>query len=303
MSEYITHIAVQDDTARLALDSEDICEAFKLCFKDHALAVRLGSSSRGNSTFIVQNINHFRDIWSTRKPTDRLEDKLAYTLGWITHRAADRYFKPRYGIFDKNPENLHPVEIRILHDVVTYDKVYQNGEMPPFSKGFAEHDMKSHPASKLLDVSKAENFFGPRYQSDFLDLQSFEVDSGADFIERIDKQFAEFTVDFNRLADAIARPNGEEMQQMIEAPNFYNENDPIIKIARNLQHGKPVDSMSIKDALDTDNACQYAQTLSKAYNWILEASDYFSRKSDLSMEQLFEVFAIADSQKVERYRF
>lgn len=301
MSEYITHIAVQEDTARLAIHSKDICDAFKLCFKDHALAVRFGSSSRGNSTFIVQNIHHFRDLWSSRKAEDRLEDKLAYTLGWITHRAADRFFKPRYGIFDKNPENLHPVEIRILHDVVTYDKVYQNGAMPPFSTGFAEHDMKSHPASKLLDASKAENFFGPMYQSDFLNLQSFEVGSGTEFLERVDKQFAEFTVDFNRLADAIDRPNEEEMHQMITAPNFYNEDDPIIKIARNLQHGKPAEGISLQEALNTEKASQYAQTLTKAYNWILDASDYFSRKTDRSMEQLFEAFNIDDSQKVERY--
>lgn len=178
MSEYITHIAIQEDSARLALHAPNICDAFKYCFKHHGLAARLGSSSRGNSTFIVQNIHHYRDIWASRKVEDRLEDKLAYTLGWITHRAADRFFKPRYGIFDKNPDNKHPVEIRILHDVETYDKVYDNGALAPFTKGFDERDMASHPAAKLLDLAKAEDLFGPKYQADFLSLQSFEVESG-----------------------------------------------------------------------------------------------------------------------------
>jgi hypothetical protein len=301
MSEYITHIAVQEDTARLALHSQDICEAFKTCFRDHALAARLGSSSRGNSTFIVQNLHHFKNLWAGRRPEDRLGDKLAYTLGWITHRAADRYFKPRYGTFDKNPENLHPVEIRILHDVVVYEKVYQNGKMPPFSTGFAERDMKSHPAAKLLDASKAENLFGPMYQSDFLVLQSFDVSSSEELIKGINKKFPAFTVDFNRLIDAIDNPSDENRQQMIEAPNFYDENDEIIKMARNLQHGKSVDGMSLKNALGISGTSQYAETLIKSFNWIQEASDYFDGRSQRDKEALFGVFNIADSQKVERY--
>lgn len=301
MSEYITHIGVQEDTARLALHSPNICEAFKTCFRDHALAARLGSSSRGNSTFIVQNLDHFRDIWPDRKPEDRLEDKLSYTLGWITHRAADRYFKPRYGTFDKNPESLHPVEARILHDVVVYDKVYQNGKMPPFSKGFAERDMQTHPAAKLLNATKAENLFGPMYQSDFLGLQSIKVGSAEELIKRINKQFPEFTVDLNRLIDAIENPNEVNIHRMIEAPNFYDENDQIIKMARNLQHGESVDGMSLQDALNATELSQYAETLVKSFNWIQDASDYFSRSSERDMAALFDVFNIDEHQKVERY--
>lgn len=213
MSEYITHIAVQDDTARLAIHYPEICEAFKLCFRNHSLASRLGSASRGNSTYIVQNLAHFRDLWDSRKPNDRLEDKLAFTLGWITHRAADRYFKPRYGIFDKNPENLKPVEIRILHDVVLYKNVYENGKVKPFSTGFAEKDMKSHPAAGKLDVTEAEAVFGPLYQAEFLAMQSFDQCTDAmSFFDHVDDVFAEFTVDFNRLIEAVNDPDPEDME-------------------------------------------------------------------------------------------
>lgn len=302
MSEYITHIAVQEDIRRLALHADDICAAFKTCMQESPDAMRMGSASRGNSTFIVQNIHHFRDVWEGRKPEDRLEDQLAYTLGWITHRAADRYFKPRYGIYDKNPENLHPVDIRIYHDVVTYNKVYDNGKNEPFSAGFAEEDMQSHPAAAQIDVTEAEAIFGPLYQADFLALQSFEMaKNGQEFMNRINDQFATFTVDFNRLIHLVNDPDPEDMQQMITAPNFYDEEDMIVKMARNLQQGKSVEGMSMTEALATEEQSQYAQTLSKAYNWIAEASKYFEYQSDKDMEGMYGAFNINDDQKIERY--
>ena len=302
MSEYITHIAVQEDTRRLALHADDICAAFKTCMKESPDAMRMGSASRGNSTFIVQNIHHFRDVWEARKPEDRLEDQLAYTLGWITHRAADRYFKPRYGIFDKNPENLHPVDIRIYHDVVAYDKVYDKGKNEPFSAGFAEEDMRSHPAAAQINVKQAEAIFGPLYQADFLALQSFDqVTSGQEFMDRVNDQFATFTVDFNRLINLVNDPNPEDMQQMIIAPNFYNEEDMIVRMARNIQRGESVVDMSMTEALETEAQSQYAQTLSKAFNWIAEASKYFERRSDKDIDGMYDVFNINDDQKIERY--
>ncbi|WKN44995.1 hypothetical protein [Tunicatimonas pelagia] len=302
MSEYITHIAVQEDTQRLALHADEICEAFKTCMRESPDAMRMGSASRGNSTFIIQNIHHFRDLWKERKPEDRLEDQLAYTLGWITHRAADRYFKPRYGIFDKNPENLHPVDIRIYHDVVMYDKVYGNGKNSPFSAGFAEENMQSHPAANQINVTQAEAIFGPLYQADFLALQSFDgVKSGKEFMNRMESQFATFTVDFKRLVNLVNNPVLEDMQQMIIAPNFYNDQDPIIKIARNIQLGESVEGMSMAEALNTEGQSQYAQTLSKAFNWIAEASKYFEYQSDKDMEGMYDAFNINDDQKIERY--
>jgi hypothetical protein len=72
-------------------------------------------------------------------------------------------------------------------------------------------------------------------------------------------------------------------------------------MARNLQHGKSVDGMSLKNALGISGTSQYAETLIKSFNWIQEASDYFDGRSQRDKEALFGVFNIADSQKVERY--
>jgi len=302
MSEYITHIAVQEDTVRLAIHADEICDAFKLCFKEHNKAARMGSSSRGNSTFVVQNLQHFRDKWETRKPNDRIEDKLAFTLGWITHRAADRFFKPKYGIFDKNPNNLHPVDIRIYHDVVLYEKVYNSGAREPFSKGFAQKNMKTHPGAKGFSLTKAEALFSPMYQSEILSLQSFDtVKNGAEFLKRVEDEFPTFTVDFDRFIEGVNNPDEENMQQMITEPNFYDEKDPIIKTARNLQEGKPVAKASVLDMLNTAKQSQYAQVLGQSFKWIYEASQYFDRANEKDEEYLYDTYLIAENQKIKRY--
>lgn len=301
MSEYITHIAILEDTARLAIHSDEICDAFKLCFSEHAIAARMGSASRGNSTFLVQNLQHYRKRWEGRKSEDRLEDKLAYTLGWITHRAADRYFKPRYGIFDKNPENLHPLDARILHDAVLYDKVYGRGTKEPFSRYYAQRNMEGHPASSAFSINQLEALFGPLYQAEMLSLQSFDdISSGQQFLERIEEQFATFTVDFNRLIEALNNPDSEEMKQMIVDSNFYNEDDPIVKTARNLQEGKSVQA-EVGDMMDTEKQSQYAQVLAQSYDWIRKGSQYFDKSKNLGEADLFDTYLIVDIHQIERY--
>lgn len=88
---------------------------------------------------------------------------------------------------------------------------------------------------------------------------------------------------------------------MIEAPEFYNENDPIIRMARDLQHGKPLEKIPIEELLNTAQLSQYAQTLSKAFIWIREASRFFMREINEDKEYLFNNFNIAENQKIERY--
>ena len=51
MSENITHTAVTDDCARLALDSPAICDAFKLCLREHLEIARLGGVTRSGDRF------------------------------------------------------------------------------------------------------------------------------------------------------------------------------------------------------------------------------------------------------------
>lgn len=121
-------------------------------------------------------------------------------------------------------------------------------------------------------------------------------------MKRVNKQFAEFTVDFNRFTDAIHRPNAADREQMIEAPNFYDENDTLIQLARTLQDGNALgEEMSLEEALKTENTSQYAQALSKSFLWIQAASDHFSRRSNTSQEDLYQIFNIDDSQKKKRY--
>jgi hypothetical protein len=258
----------------------------------------MGSSSRGNSTFIIPNIHNYRDRWKNRKPSDRLEEKLAFTLGWITHRSTDRYFKPRYGKYDKNPENHKPTDVRIFHDAIVYEKVYNSGTEEPFSKGYMETGMDAHPASEALNVTKAETLFGHLYQSELIELQSVKnSDDGESFMQRLLDQYAEFTVDFNRLIKAHTNPYPDKMKRFIEDPNFYQDSDPIIQLARSLQHDLTTPDINLSDALETKDQSQYAEVLSKTYKWIREASRYFMREIDVDLEYMYDFFNIYEDHR------
>ena len=94
MSENVTHTGVLDDCFRLMLVSDEICDAFKEVAQSENDFARLGGITRSGDRFTVQLLTDFRKRWEGRRPEDKLEPKLAFVLGWLTHRAADRQMKP-----------------------------------------------------------------------------------------------------------------------------------------------------------------------------------------------------------------
>ena len=97
MSENITHTAVVDDGLRLMQAAGTVCEAFKQAARDHLDIAHLGCMTRAGDRCNPGLLATFRDRWADRTPDDLLEPKLAFVLGWLCHRAADReYNNPNY---------------------------------------------------------------------------------------------------------------------------------------------------------------------------------------------------------------
>ncbi len=94
MSENITHTAVVDDSLRLMQAAGTVCEAFNQAARDHLDMAHLGCMTRGGDRCNPGLLTTFRDRWADRTPDDLLEPKLAFVLGWLCHRAADREMKP-----------------------------------------------------------------------------------------------------------------------------------------------------------------------------------------------------------------
>lgn len=275
MSEHITHTAVMDDGARLALHSPAICDAFKLAFGKRLDIARFSAMTRSGDKFTVKLLRDVRDHWPQRRDEDMALEKLSFLLGWRCHLAADRTFKPVYRILQPEhymrpaSEITPPSDVTVYHDVVVFREVYAAGRAEPFTPGALDYRLETYRASSGLPASSLERLFMPLWQEMLLHIQSTK---GMDRHQRV-------VVDIQRYANAYHSPDGELMRRYIIEPNFYNPADPIIALARSLQRGKPRKDVALEEAVAAaPRQSQYAQALERAYRYLLAASEYFTGK-------------------------
>lgn len=292
MSEPITHMAISEDSARIALTSDAITDAFKTCINHHMDAVRLGGMTRQGDEYTLEFIDFAKDNWSSRNQGDYLEEKLAFLLGWRGHLAADQRFKGEYRILDLDHYTQNrpsPSDTSIYHDVVVFHEVYGSGKEEPLSASTLDYRLETHPAFKALDMNALEQMIVPVQQRQLLELQAY-VDDDEDFDkwagltvgggdER--RRVQRFRIDMERFYSARNKPSVDRMRRFIAEPNFYNRDDNLIKLARSVQSGEPDTSIDLDGALHAaKDQSQYAQAVRQGYIYIQAASDYFDGTID-----------------------
>ena len=281
MSEYITHIAVLDDTRRMVPFMKQIHPAFNEALQKHPLSARLGSGSRGNHLFVPDFLEKFGKRWESRKKEERLEEKLAFTIGWISHRGADVHFKAIYKQLDKN-EALRPVDIRIVHDIITFNTVYQNGENQPLHPSLLEQRLAGHPAATIMDVEQVENIVSADHQLQLLSLQAESEADGTmeEWVKWFEDTFQDYYVEIPRYTAHYYDPNYEQLNRFIYTPDFYNPEDEIIQLVTDMRDKgeTSVDfSVAIRKAKDQS---QYSHALYKCYLYLMAADALFKSQID-----------------------
>ena len=284
MSEHITHISVAEDSARLVFQDPSFNPELKKCIKKYPAAFQFGSCSRSGDKFILPLITKWRDDW---KINDKRSEKMAYVLGWTGHLAGDRTFKPVYRITDLAYYMRGypgPSHASVYHDAVTFSKTFQRGKTGPFHPSILEKNMESHPAADYLPVSRMEAAQGADFVSEMATFKIFLPDKIEDWEEQwkaIDKERQHYYVDVKRYTEAYHSPQPDRLRQYIVEPNFYDENDAVIQIAREVQRGQKV-THNLQEALaEAGEQSLYAQSIKLGYEFLLAASLYFDKKIDL----------------------
>lgn len=287
MSEHITHTAVMDDGARLALHSTAICEPFKIALSKRPDIARFSAMTRSGDKFTVRLLRDVREKWPSRRDGDMTLEKLAFLLGWRCHLAADRTFKPVYRILQ--PEHYllpddgarPPSDVTVYHDVTVFREVYACGRFEPFTPSSLDYRLETHPASRALPASKLERLLTPLWQEALLGIQSSTAPA----------RFQRVVLDVQRYARAFHSPDPDLLRRYIVEPNFYDPDDPVIALARSIQKGAPRKDIVLEQAVAAaPRQSQYAQALERAYRYLLAASDYFVRKIDeKELERLCDV--------------
>jgi hypothetical protein len=278
MSENITHTAVLDDCIRLMLHADSICGPFKVSASEYWDFMRLGGVTRSGDTFTVQLLERYRDAWPKRTPEQRVEPKLAFVLGWLCHRAADRQMKPVFRETDPHKKQS-PSECSVYHDAFVLREVFAGGAEGPykpgmFGNGFVSHGIEEAFRALWQRMLAAMHTFIP-------DRQDIEG-----WLDRLFQLQQRFTVDLSRYARAIESPDPELVRRFIVDPNFYDRNDPILLAARAIQRGQQVGAEQINHAVAAPASSHYAQAVQNGFGYLRTASDFFEGR--LNADELGE---------------
>lgn len=283
MSERITHTAVLDDCFRLVGASDAICDTFKAVANEHLELARLASATRSGDSFTVPLLERLRTEWPHRKPEDGLEPRLAFVLGWLCHRAADRQMKPVFRAADQKT-GKSPTDCSIYHDVHVLKKVYGVDPESPYSESAAGAATPC-PAEQweiMRDV------FHTLLQQSLIELHTLVPDpeDAWGWIDRLRQRQQGFGVDITRYARALADPDPDKVKRYIEETHFYSEDDAMVGLAREIQGGGAVDSERIDAATRCDPESHYGQALSKAFMYVVSAGSFFEGRIDTAQLQL-----------------
>lgn len=282
MSEHITHIGICEDALHLCLHSNDIhpdlVESIR-AFPDLAI---IASGSRGNHLFAVPFLEMIRDSTEEIEHQDKL---LAAAVGWLTHRGADLKMKPLTE--EENAVYNDPLfsnyENQIYQDAISFNKVYFDGNassLSPyvhFSRATLEYRMDSHPGADFLDASEIEDLLVPLIQQHLFSIRAINRSSSnvEDWLDQFQDHYQDLSENLDNYIEAYTKPNPRKMERYIHSVNWYDENDPLIKLATAHKRNEE-SSISLQDALEqAEEQSQYARALRNAYRFVLKGSEFY----------------------------
>lgn len=285
MSENITHTAILDDCFRLMAAHDKVCDAFREVMRDQVRFARLGGITRRGDFHSVGLLTSIRERWDGRSADDKLEPKLAFILGWLTHRAADRQMKPVFREVEPG-RPVSPAQSSVYQDAFIFHEVFQSGNASPYHpQTFAD----TPDVAPGIDAAALEELIRVLLQRALIELHTLIPDDEniEGWLENLFDRQQRFYVDRERYAQAVANPDPEWVRRGIEEVNFYDRDEPIIQAARAIQHGQSADVVA---AVAAEASSHYAQALKMGCGYILAASDFFS--SDMAPAELEEMFNI-----------
>ena len=306
MSEHITHVAVFEDVARLAQHAGSMSAVVRRTLARHYDSALCGSASSGSGRPGIHRQVTFPLLERVRAGADALPDgdavlgrQFAFLLGWLTHTGADRTLdvRDRYReagfTLDTGEETattpeqrrlgLTETEKQVYDDAFLFGAVYDGGRRStrtpyePLSPATLEPDMRSHPGAASVDVAAVEPLFGAFWQTGLLEIQGF-YDEAGDLDGWVDTFFArrqEFMEDLRDYVDAFQSPDPVKTRYYIEEFGFYDEGDPVVRLARSIQAGAADPSVDLDEALAAaPEQSLYARALAAAYALVAEAGRY-----------------------------
>jgi hypothetical protein len=310
MSENVTHVAVCDDVARLAQHHAGVPGPFKQVLAQHLDIARLGAATRTADRWSAELIAWARDNWPVSangqaKDSEEggmaatPERKLAFVLGALTHRAADRLFKPIFQYCRERYGEETGIECSIHCDVYVFNEVYGAGQggARPLNGGAAGNGglptSMENPYQRAVfgavngETGRAvEEYLRVLWQRALIGMHTFSPDP-QDMHGWLDRMFTNaqaFSISLEQYRQAVERPDPAKFKRYVEDTHSYDRDDALIRLARRAQRGETPAAGEVEAALEatTEQSSRYARAVRKGLEYVLAGGRLWRGEIDVA---------------------
>ena len=282
MSEHIVHTGILEDSIALMPYLKKIPSSFVKAVQGHIGFARLGCITVSGDRFSFHLLEEYKPLWAKRD--DVLEAKLAFILGWVSHRACDRQMKPIWNIkeifgrgSDADP-SISPTECSVYHEGTLFNLYYADDSV--YRLAIFPEQLAAWPGAELFNLPLAEKFVESSYGMNMIDIQTFPLPpTDQRFMTDLCVQAQKFYVDVSRYARAAGNPDPERKLNYVKKINWFDDKDPIIIQATLARRGDTLESAKVEAALDSSAASHYGKALQMSLGYFLAAAEYFSDDS------------------------
>ncbi len=289
MSEYIVHTALMQDCFNILLASGKFSEEFKHVARTEREFGEAASTTKSGDVFTWRILDDLKGKWQDRKPEDRLEAKLAFVLGWVSHRAADREMKPVFRAAISDLEKAKNGNLCSLYqEAEIYKAYYLNTENDPFKDTYDL--LLNEEKFPQFDLAQTKTLFNGMLRMAFMRMHTTMPDTSTDvegiekWIDHIYNFMQIFKINMECEADIIANPNPEYYKRFVVDTNFFDKSDSLIVLAKKLRAGEQVSAEEVDSAMDAPCSSHYAIALACALKYVKACNDFFIGK--ISLDEL-----------------
>jgi hypothetical protein len=293
MSDMVTHWAAFEDCRRLVQLDEKVVPVFREVIESGRDVGRLGTLTRLGMVWMQPMLETARAQLKAVAADEKGRRNLAFALGGLVHQATDNVMKPvlsnmagaswtqMQALLRGTPDTpkLSEESIELAHeysaylDAEVFRQVYLDGEAEPLSRFFM---------SEVNATGRAfEDFVRALFQRSLLSAHTLNPTAGsmenmADWLDNLFSVVQPFFVDVDRWVRVYQHPDPVKIEKFGVRTSFYRTDDPTIRAARALQHGKQIDAET-RSAVYGDGTynCVYGQILQTGLEYIRAAAAFW----------------------------
>ena len=280
MSEYIVHTALMQDCFNLLLKTSWLCPDFQYAIKKERAFGEAASTTKSGDVYTWRIMEDLRLRWTEQNACE-LASLLAFVLGWVSHRAADRQMKPVFRAA-VDPETKKSVgnDCTLYNEAEILRTYYLDQSDNPYKDTF---DLLNNTFSfSGVDLISMQKLFHGMLQMAFMRMHTikpaldYDIAGIKKWIGKIYDLLQEFKINLELEATILVNPDPEKYKKYILDTNFFNHNDPLIHAAKAIRKKENISEKEVECAIDAPQTSDYAIALQTALRYVRACNDYFS---------------------------